>query len=116
MNKNIFFSKKMGDVEIYIQSQESCRTLLSVINLVCEISEGSKNNKGEDKHVYAVQMFQTVISELRRRNKISETLYFQCKALTPDDVGNAISDTIVLWNRVVPLWKRLWRSLRLCRK
>ena len=107
----------MENISKYLQSDKKFTTLISIVNLVCEISEGSKTKKNGtiDKHVYAVQMFQAVVTELRAQGKISETLYFRCKNLTPDNLDDAIVDTIALWNRVVPLYKRL-RRLLCCRK
>lgn len=87
-------------------------SLVSVVNLVCEIAEKSKE---KDKHTYAVNIFQRVTAELRAHGKISATLYQQCKNLSADDLDDAIVDTIAMWNKVVSVYQRLRRLLRKCR-
>jgi hypothetical protein len=87
-------------------------SLVSIVNLVCEISE--KKTK-RDKHAYALNIFQTVLAELKAHNRISDTLYHQCKNLSASDIDDAITDTIQLWNKVVPLFKRIRRWVRMCR-
>lgn len=88
-------------------------SLVSVVNLVCEIAEKSKDM---DKHSYAVNIFQRVTAELRAHGKITATLHQQCKNLSADDLENAIVDTIAMWNKVVSIWKRVRRMIRSCRR
>ena len=88
-------------------------TFISVINLVCEMTEKSK---AKDKHVYAMNAFKLVVAELKAHNKISDQLYEQCKSISADQLGSAIKDTIAMWNKVVPLYKRAKRLLKMCRK
>tara|TARA_Y100001973_G_C5098772_1_gene281496 strand:- start:123 stop:446 length:324 start_codon:yes stop_codon:yes gene_type:complete len=107
----------MDKFEKLISKHENYTTLISVVNLVCEISE--KGSDGQDKLRYAIQMFHVVAKELKSQNKIPDDLYEQCEKLTEEEVESYINDAIELWNRIVPLFKRIKRilkSLKCCKK
>ena len=89
----------MDEFETFLNKRQ-CSSLISVLNLVCEIAEVSNE---KDKHSYAVSIFQRVTAELRARGQISATLYQQCKNLSANDLDNAINDTIAMWNKVVSI-------------
>ena len=91
----------------------SYTSLVSVVNLVCEIAEKTRT---DDKHAYAVNIFHKVAAELKADGKISASLYQQCKNMSAGDLEEAIIDTIALWNKVVSNYKRLRRFLRSCCK
>ena len=101
----------MDKFENYISKHENYNTLMSVFNLVCEITEGEKMSP-KDKFVYASQMFHVVAKELHRKGKISDDLWKQCEHLDEEQVKTHIDQVIELWNKAVPILKRIRKSLR----
>ena len=99
----------MDKFEKYIASRKSYDTLISVFNLVCEIAE---KEKSDDKLVYACQLFHVIAKNLHEQGKISDELWTQCEFLGDKAVESYITDIVGLWNKVVPIFKRLKRMLK----
>ena len=89
------------------------KTIISIVNLACEIAEKEKHT-GEDKLKYAVDIFHIISDELHTQGKISDELFTQCEKLTSKDLEHYINEVVALWNKVVPLLKRLRKWL--CKK
>ncbi len=101
----------MEKIENFVAKQENISSIVSVINIVCEYSE-KEVKSGEEKLHYAVRMFHVFVKELYRRDKITDELYAECENITEDQIENYINDVIRIWNRVVPMFKKLKRFLR----
>lgn len=108
----------MDKFDNFISKHEKYNTIISVFNLVCEIIEKEKMS-GEEKLVYATQMFHVIAKELHRREKISDELWEQCENLNEDQVESYIEDVIGLWNKTVPIFKMLkkfFKRLKCCKR
>lgn len=110
----------MDEIKNLISKREKYTTLISIVNLVCEVSENHTDSDGnKSKLRYAIQMFHVVAKELHAQEKIDNALYEQCEKLTEEQIEEYINDAIELWNKVVPLLKRIKRyikSLKCCKK
>jgi len=106
----------MDKIEKFVAKQENIKSFIAVVNIVCEYSE-KEVRSGEEKLHYAVRMFHVFVKELYKRDKISEDLYEQCEELTETDVDKYINDVITIWNRSIPVIKkirRFFRKLKCC--
>lgn len=101
----------MDKFENFISKHENYDTVLSVFNLVCEITEKEKMT-GEDKLVYATQMFHVVAKELHRQEKISDDIYEQCEKLDEEQIKSYVNGVIEMWNKAVPILKRIKNALK----
>lgn len=110
----------MDEIKNLISKKEKYNSLVSIVNLVCEISENHKDpEEKQSKLSYAIQMFHVVVKELHSQDKIDNDLYEQCEKLTEEQTEQYINDTIELWNKIVPLFKRikkLFKSLKCCKR
>ena len=107
----------MDKFDNFISKHDNYDTILSVFNLVCEITEKEKMTS-EDKLIYAGQMFHVVAKELHRQEKISDELWEQCERLSEDQIKSYIEDVIKLWNKTVPILKMLrkfFKRLKCCK-
>lgn len=107
----------MDKFDNFISKHDKYDTILSVFNLVCEITEKEKMT-GIDKLIYATQMFHVVAKELHRQEKISEELWEQCEKLSEDEIQSHVEDVIDLWNKTVPILKMLrkfFKGLKCCK-
>jgi hypothetical protein len=101
----------MDKFENFISKHENYNTIISVFNLVCEITEKEKMN-GTDKLVYATQMFHVIAKELHRKEKISDELWEQCEKLDEKQVQAYINQVVELWNKAVPIFKKIRKFFR----
>ena len=101
----------MDKIQELISTHEKYTTLISVVNLVCELSETSSDPE-QTKLSYAIQMFHVVAKELRANDKITNDLYEQCEKLTEEQIEEYINDAIELWNKAVPLFKRIKKFVK----
>jgi hypothetical protein len=111
----------MDKFQNLISKRENYTTLISIVNLVCEIAETNpeSDKAGGNKLRYAIQMFHVVAKELHLEDKITNDLYEQCEKLTEEQIEEYINDAIELWNKVVPLFKRIKKfikSIKCCKK
>ena len=109
----------MEQIKNLISRREKYATLISIVNLVCELSESSTDKGDKSKLGYAIQMFHVVAKELHAQDKITNDLYEQCEKLTEEQIEEYINDAIELWNKVVPVLKRtkkFFKSLKCCKK
>ena len=108
----------MEKIQNFVYKQENINSVIAVLNIVCEYSEKVVKS-GEDKLQYAIRMFHVILKELHRQEKISEDLYNECSQLTEEQIEKYINDIIKIWNRAVPVLKKLkqiLRNLKCCKK
>ena len=101
----------MEKIEKFVGKQENISSVIAVINIVCEYSE-KEVKSGEEKLHYAVRMFHVFVKELHKKDKISQELFDECQNITEEQIEKYIKDIIKIWNRSVPLLKKLKRFLR----
>lgn len=101
----------MEKIKNFVSKQENINSIVAVVNIICEYSE-KEVKSGEEKLHYAVRMFHVFVKELRKNDKISQELYDECENITEVEIEKYINDIIKIWNRSVPLLKKLKRFLR----
>ena len=108
----------MEKIQSIVNNSKDIETLVGVINLTCELAEKSQKNS-EDKLNYAVRMFHVVAKELNKHGKISDEILQECEKITEQQLSSYIKEVIELWNKAVPIIKRIKKvlnKLKLCRK
>lgn len=101
----------MEKIEKFVNNQKKLTTVIAVINAVSEYTEKERKT-GVDKLDYGLRMFHVLVKELRKHDKISQELAEQCERLTEHEVEDYINDVVSIWNRTVPILKRLKRFMR----
>ena len=102
----------MENIQRFAKKHEKYTTLLSIVNLTCEVSESEFKTGKNNKLQYAIQTFHVVAKYLHEKNQISSELLEQCEKMSEEEIELYINDTIELWNKVVPIVKRVWRFLK----